>query len=256
MSARPTDASDAPRPASPAARTGGAARLPWCATLAAAVWCGLAALAHAQPAGGSGTGAGASGKPAQAVAARPTWAELSAEQRHILAPLAGQWDNLAEIHRRKWLQIAVRYKRMAPAEQQRLQTRMGEWAAMTPEQRRLARENYQITRSLPSDVKAQAWDKYQQLPDEKKKELADAARVPARPGAVSALPSAKPLSAQASRKRAPEPVAAASHATPAPASDPAAVETAQTETAPGTDVPREAVTEGVAAPADAVPVRQ
>jgi hypothetical protein len=230
--------------------------------LAAAALCGMAGLAQAQPAGSPAPSgvrtsptAGVGKPPAQPVAARPTWAELSAEQRHILAPLSGQWDNLAEIHRRKWLQIAVRYKRMAPAEQQRLQARMAEWAGMTPEQRRLARENYQITRSVPTDKKAQAWDKYQQLPDEKKKELAEAARVPPRPGAVSALPSAKTLPTQASRKPAPDPVAAASQPRVV-APEPAAVETAQTETVPATDVPREAVTEGVATPVEAVPVRQ
>jgi hypothetical protein len=36
---------------------------------------------------------------------------------------------------------------------------MAEWVKLTPQQRRLARENYQITRTLPPEKKAEAWDR-------------------------------------------------------------------------------------------------
>ncbi len=153
---------------------------------AATGWCLLPAAAHAQAASGAA--------PAPAAAsARPAWSELSPVNQRILAPLQPVWDTLPELNRRKWLRIAERYPKFSPAEQARLQARMAEWIKMTPHQRRLARENYQITRALPSDKKAEAWDKYQQLPEEQKKKLAAAERVPSRPGAVSALPSAKRL---------------------------------------------------------------
>ena len=45
--------------------------------------------------------------------------------------------------RKKWVAIADRYPGMKPAEQQRLQKRMQEWARLTPEQRQTARERYQ-----------------------------------------------------------------------------------------------------------------
>ncbi|MFJ4290115.1 DUF3106 domain-containing protein [Cupriavidus sp. NPDC089707] len=156
---------------------------------AAAGWSLLPAAAHAQAASGA--------TPAPAVpaaaSARPAWSELSLVNQRILAPLQPLWDTLPELNRRKWLRIAERYPKFSPAEQARLQARMAEWVKMTPQQRRLARENYQITRALPAEKKAEAWDKYQQLPEEQKKKLADAERVPSRPGAVSALPSTKRL---------------------------------------------------------------
>ncbi|MCY1220425.1 hypothetical protein D9M68_558330 [compost metagenome] len=192
---------------------------------AAAGWSLLPAAAHAQGASGA--------TPAPAAAsARPAWSELSPVNQRILAPLQPLWDTLPELNRRKWLRIAERYPKFSPAEQARLQARMAEWIKMTPQQRRLARENYQITRALPAEKKAEAWDKYQQLPEEQKKKLAAAERVPSRPGAVSALPSTKRLPGGTSRavrhgaagKPASEAQAAsAAAASPAMASAPAAL---------------------------------
>ncbi|MBP0637601.1 MULTISPECIES: DUF3106 domain-containing protein [unclassified Cupriavidus] len=152
-------------------------------------WSLLPAAAHAQAASGA-TSASAAPAPASV---RPAWSELSPVNQRILAPLQPLWNTLPELNRRKWLRIAERYPKFSPEEQARLQERMAEWVKMTPQQRRLARENYQITRALPADKKAEAWDKYQQLPEEQKKKLAAAERVPSRPGAVSALPSTKRL---------------------------------------------------------------
>jgi len=123
--------------------------------------------------------------------AHPMWSELSSTHQKVLAPLQPLWDTIPELNRRKWQRIADLYPRLKPEEQERLQERMAEWVRMTPQQRRLARENYQITRQLPAEKKAEAWDRYQQLPDEQKKKLAAAEKVPRRPGAVSALPSGK-----------------------------------------------------------------
>lgn len=160
---------------------------------AAAAWCAAPTDALAQ-------GPASGGQAAQAVNARPAWSELTPVQQRILGPLQPLWDTLPELNRRKWLRIAERYPKFSPDEQARLQTRMTEWVKLTPQQRRLARENYQITRSLPAQKKAEAWDKYQQLPEEQKKNLAAAERVPRRPGAVSALPSGKRLPADTSRQ--------------------------------------------------------
>lgn len=134
------------------------------------------------------------------VNAHPTWAELSPTHQQVLAPLQPLWDSLPELNRHKWQRIADRYPKLTPDEQKRLQERMAEWVKMTPQQRRLARENYQITRQLPPEKKAEAWDRYQQLPEEQKKKLAAAEKVPRRPGAVSALPSGKRPPADTSRQ--------------------------------------------------------
>ncbi|RZT42703.1 DUF3106 domain-containing protein [Cupriavidus agavae] len=156
------------------------------------------------------------------VNARPTWAELSPGHQKVLAPLQPLWDTIPELNRRKWQRIADLYPRLKPEEQARLQERMAEWVSMTPQQRRLARENYQITRTLPQEKKAEAWDRYQQLPEDQKKKLAAAEKVPGRPGAVSALPSGKRPLPESSRPAHHPSRKAASHPEAAPASAPAA----------------------------------
>ena len=79
--------------------------------------------------------------------AQPQWSELTIEQRVILAPLSGDWDAM-EFHRqKKWLGITRRFASMTPEEQRRIQAQMQEWGKLTPEQRRLARENFKIGRA-------------------------------------------------------------------------------------------------------------
>jgi hypothetical protein len=41
--------------------------------------------------------------------ARPAWAELTAEQQKILAPLKADWESLPTERKRKWIGIAKRY---------------------------------------------------------------------------------------------------------------------------------------------------
>lgn len=99
---------------------------------------------------------------------RPAWAELTAEQQQVLAPLKADWDTLEPDRRLKWIAIAKRYPRMKPVEQQRVQRRMQTWAALSPEQRRIARENYKqlakaTPRQAPKKNLSQAWAEYQAL---------------------------------------------------------------------------------------------
>lgn len=210
---------------------------------AAVCWALLPPPAQAQ--GASAVDGAAAPHPAQPVSARPAWAELSPVNQRILAPLQPLWDSLPELNRHKWLRIAARYPKYSPAEQARLQARMAEWVRMTPQQRRLARENYQITRSLPTQKKTEAWDKYQRLPDEQKKKLAAAEHVPRRPGAVSALPSGKRLPADTSRQLRHQTRTAAgrpaSEAPAQPASAAAAVAAAAGTTTPAVAAPASAL---------------
>src|SRR5476649_1464402 len=84
--------------------------------------------------------------PAYAIAPEPApkWVQLNSEQQKILAPLANDWDGagFTDFRRKKWMGIAKRYPSMNPEEQQKLQTRMREWASLTQEQRRRARETF------------------------------------------------------------------------------------------------------------------
>lgn len=103
---------------------------------------------------------------------RPRWVELTPAQRQALAPLAAEWDQLDAIRKKKWLEIAARYAQMGQEEQQRLQDRMREWAKLTPEQRRVARESYARAKKLDAGQKSAKWELYQSLPEEEKQKLA------------------------------------------------------------------------------------
>lgn len=115
--------------------------------------------------------AGAGAQPAKK-ANRPVWAELTADQQMILAPLKEDWENLAPDRRRKWVGIAKRYPTMNAKEQERVQRRMQRWAALTPEQRRQARENYKRIAKQRAEKRnqklAERWAEYQALPQDER----------------------------------------------------------------------------------------
>ena len=113
---------------------------------------------------------------------QPSWAELSQEQKSILAPLAGEWDKMDGFRRKKWLGIAQRYPSLGADEQARMQRRMTDWAKLTPEERKRAREKYQSLQKAPPEKKEavkQKWEEYKELPESEKSRLnAEAARKP------------------------------------------------------------------------------
>jgi hypothetical protein len=118
------------------------------------------------------------------------WNRLTEIQRSALAPFAKQWDQFSEERKLKWMKIASRYPKLSLEGQKRLHERMAEWVRMTPDQRKVARENYQVSKSVPVEKRERAWDAYQKLPEEQKKRLA-ATEKPRRPTVVSAPPSGK-----------------------------------------------------------------
>lgn len=110
---------------------------------------------------------------------QPTWQQLSAEQREILAPLRRDWDEMENFRRKKWLGIAGRYPQMKVEEQQRMQERMREWVRMPPEQRRQVRDSYKEFQQLPASQKQavkQKWDAYSNLSEEDKIRLKEGKR--------------------------------------------------------------------------------
>ena len=67
------------------------------------------------------------------------------------------------VRRRKWVGIANRYPKMKPAEQQLLQKRMKDWAALTPAQRQVARNRYQeLKKRTPAQRRnmSKQWQEY------------------------------------------------------------------------------------------------
>ncbi|HJV85675.1 MAG TPA: DUF3106 domain-containing protein [Noviherbaspirillum sp.] len=144
--------------------------------------------AHAQPAAAASAATVARNVPASKpqVTSKPLWAELTPAQQQALAPLAPEWDRLDSFRKKKWLAIGNKYATMKPDEQQRVQERMRDWVKLTPEQRRIARENYARARKLDRNQKSAHWEEYQQLSEEQKKKLAASAASRKR---VATLPS-------------------------------------------------------------------
>ena len=116
----------------------------------------------------------------------PSWAQLSPMQKEALGPLQAEWPHFDADGKRKWLNIASRYPAMSLPQRATLHHRMTEWVHMTPQQRRLARENFLATGKAPLNTRKEAWERYQKLPEARKHELAREAKspphVPARVG--------------------------------------------------------------------------
>jgi hypothetical protein len=111
-------------------------------------------------------------KPLPKPMAKPLWSDLKPQQQQALAPLAAEWNTMEIFHKRKWLEIGNKFSTMKTDEQLRLQERMRDWAKLTPEQRRVARQSFARAKKLDPDQKSAQWQQYQQLPEEQKKKLA------------------------------------------------------------------------------------
>lgn len=140
----------------------------------------------------------------------PRWNELSPAHQTALKPLQQQWSEIDAPRKQKWIEIAGRFPTMPPAEQARIQARMGEWARLTPNQRRDVRMNFQAAQQVPSENRQERWQAYQALPPEQRRQLA--APVPPapdrRPSPGTDAPQAKSnIVPNPSHAAAPRPVA-------------------------------------------------
>ncbi len=188
------------------------------AAVAALALAGLAGAAVAQapvsqapaPAPAPAPAAAAVKPPVQKAPEKPLWNTLTRPQQIALEPLAGEWDRMEGVRKQKWLDIANRYSSMKPDEQVRVHERMRDWLKLTPEERRVVRENYTRTKKIGPGQKSEEWEKYQQLPEEQKRKLAaDAAMARGKkqvanlpPAAQSSVKTVEPL------KRTVPPIAA------------------------------------------------
>lgn len=157
-----------------------------------------AALALALFGGAALVGAGARAEEGVA------WSQLTPAQRTALKPLERQWPQIEASRKLKWLDIAGRFPSMPQAEQDRVQQRMAEWAAMSPSERRDARMNYQAAKQVPAEDRQARWQAYQALPAEQRRELAKT--VPPAPERPAAARRAVPADApQAKSNIVPDP---------------------------------------------------
>ena len=107
---------------------------------------------------------------------KPLWRELTPAQQLALEPLRPEWDTIDGVRKKKWLALSRRFGSMNPAEQARVHERMRQWMRLTPEQRNLARENFNKARKLAPGDKAATWESYKQLTPVEKQRLAQSAR--------------------------------------------------------------------------------
>ena len=107
---------------------------------------------------------------------KPLWRELTPAQQAALEPLRPEWDAIDGVRKKKWLALSRRFASMNPAEQARVHERMRQWMRLTPEQRNLARENFNKARKLAPGDKAATWESYKQLTPGEKQRLAQSAR--------------------------------------------------------------------------------
>jgi len=116
----------------------------------------------------------------------PAWGELTAEQKRALAPLEQHWPRMGEVQKRRWLALAHTFAVLPAQEQDKLHSRMADWASLSAQQRSQARLNYAVTKRLSPDDKRAQWEAYQALsPEEKNRLAAHAGPKPA--GAATAL---------------------------------------------------------------------
>lgn len=93
----------------------------------------------------------------------PTWDDLSEQQQAILAPFAPEWNTWPMAEKRSWLAFADRMQSLPEAQRRRAHRRILEWANMSPEERRIARINYQNSRRHPMPERVREWEQYRAL---------------------------------------------------------------------------------------------
>ena len=132
----------------------------------------------------------ASPRPAQAsTESRPRWADLTATQQRALRPLATNWRTISEGQKQKWLALSRNFAELSPPEQSKLHERMGEWLALSANERHTARMNYAQVKKLSADDKQAKWEAYRALTDDERRSLAQQA--PRTPN--GAAPALKPV---------------------------------------------------------------
>ncbi|PUE55399.1 hypothetical protein B9Z37_02185 [Limnohabitans parvus II-B4] len=128
---------------------------------------------------------------AQAAPVSQAWQQLTPQQKQALAPLGAQWGALTAQQQSKWIAISQNFAQLSVTEQITMHARMTDWVALSPQQRTLARLNFNKLQNLPKEDKKAKWEAYQALSSEEKRLLSAGSATPIK----SAAPTAKPLEA-------------------------------------------------------------
>ena len=122
----------------------------------------------------------------------PYWHELTPVQRHILTPVAADWNGFSAQKKQRLLNVAKRYPDMSPAEQAKIRERLPHWTELPQTTRDEARNNMKKLLQLPPDERKRTEEKL-------RAKLAPPAAVapapiqPPAPAAPSVTPTTSPL---------------------------------------------------------------
>lgn len=148
--------------------------------------------------------------PVSALVGGTTWLSLTKAQQIALMPLAKPWDGLSEGQKRKWLAMAKTYPELGVTDQEKMHSRMVEWAALSPKDRELARLNFAQTKSIAKSERAANWEAYQALTPDERQKLAEGAKIKPVGAAVAVKPvAADKLATVPVTRHTPEPERAA-----------------------------------------------
>lgn len=126
------------------------------------------------------------------------WHQMTHQQRSDLAPLKVQWREMSQVSKEKWLALSKRMVNMKSADRERIQSRMSQWASLTPFERGQARLQFDWARRIAGDARIEQWRIYNQLSEEDRKRLAARAVPPESSQPVSLMkPQKTPSGAQA-----------------------------------------------------------
>ncbi len=117
-----------------------------------------------------------------------SWQQLTPRQKQALAPLGVQWGTLTAQQQSKWLTISHNFFQLSAAEQSTMHARMADWVALSPEQRNVARFNFNSLQNLPKEDKKAKWEAYQALSADEKRQLSTASTSPGKSAARTAKP--------------------------------------------------------------------
>jgi Protein of unknown function (DUF3106) len=102
---------------------------------------------------------------------QPLWVDLSPAQQQALEPFAQKWNTFPTTEKKAWMKVVERIGAMTADQRQKLNTRMRQWAELTPEQRVRARANFNLASKAPAEQRNAEFAQYRSMTPEQRKIL-------------------------------------------------------------------------------------
>lgn len=98
----------------------------------------------------------------------PDWIGLTQDQQEVLQPLQEDWVDLTPDKRIIFLVLAKRILKLDQRNITIFKERIQNWSMLSPEERRVSRDNYLSSLEISQNDKIKTWKAYQELsPDER-----------------------------------------------------------------------------------------